>query len=65
MDKEVKRKTGMARLMELAMRRKGLALSSCFLSVLSTALSFTPFIAVYFIVREITAHFAVPAGLDR
>jgi ATP-binding cassette subfamily B protein len=65
MEKRKTRKTGMARLMELALRGKGLVFSACFLSVVSNALSFTPFIAVYFIIREITAHFAAPGALDR
>jgi ATP-binding cassette subfamily B protein len=65
MTKQMQRKTGMARLMELAWRRKGLTFSACFLSVVSNALSFTPFIAVYFIIREITAGFADPAAFDR
>ncbi|MDR0585802.1 MAG: ABC transporter ATP-binding protein/permease [Treponema sp.] len=64
MRKENKRKTGMSRLFELALRRKFLVVSSCFLSVVSNALSFTPFIAAYFIIREIVAHFADPALLD-
>jgi ATP-binding cassette subfamily B protein len=63
--KQKSRKTGMARLMELALRRKGLVFSACFLSVVSNALSFTPFIAVYFIIREMVAHFANSAALDR
>jgi ATP-binding cassette subfamily B protein len=65
MNKEHKRKTGMARLMELAMRRKLLVLLSCFFSVISNALSFTPFIAAYFIIREIVTRFAGSGGLDR
>jgi ATP-binding cassette subfamily B protein len=64
MKKEGKRKTGMARLWELALRRKFLVFMSCLLSTASNALSFTPFIAVYFIIREIVVHFAGLA-LDR
>jgi ATP-binding cassette subfamily B protein len=60
MGKETKPKTGMARLMELALRCKFLVVLSCFLAVLSNILSFTPFIAVYFIVRELVVHFAAP-----
>ncbi|MDR2743321.1 MAG: ABC transporter ATP-binding protein/permease [Treponema sp.] len=59
------RKTGMARLMELALRRKGLVFSACFFSVVSNILSFTPFIAVYFIIREIVGYFAASGALDR
>jgi ATP-binding cassette subfamily B protein len=52
------RKTGIARLMELALRRKFLVVLSCFLSIVSTGLSFTPFITVYFIIKEIVLRFA-------
>ncbi|MDR0404002.1 MAG: ABC transporter ATP-binding protein/permease [Treponema sp.] len=57
MEKETKPKTGMARLWELALRRKFLVFLSCFLAIASNVLSFTPFIAVYFIVGEIVTHF--------
>jgi ATP-binding cassette subfamily B protein len=48
----------MARLWELASAKKLLVACSCVLSVLSVVVSFTPFIAVYFIIREIVAQFA-------
>ena len=57
-------KTGMARLWELALAKKVLVVCSCVLSVLSVVVSFTPFIAVYFIIREIVAHFADIGALD-
>jgi ATP-binding cassette subfamily B protein len=44
---------GMARLLELAFIKKGLSLSACVLSVVSVAVSFTPYIAVYYIIREL------------
>jgi ATP-binding cassette subfamily B protein len=47
------RKTGMARLWELAAARKGLVISSCALAVCSTAVSFTPFLAIYHVIREL------------
>ncbi|MDR2426992.1 MAG: ABC transporter ATP-binding protein/permease [Endomicrobium sp.] len=50
------RKTGMARLWELALRNKVLVIASCALSVISVAVSFTPFIAVYYLIHEIAAH---------
>jgi ATP-binding cassette subfamily B protein len=59
------RKTGMARLWELALRKKALVIASCVLSVLSVALSFAPFIAVYYLIRELVSHFADLGGLDR
>ncbi|MDR0623320.1 MAG: ABC transporter ATP-binding protein/permease, partial [Treponema sp.] len=58
------RKTGMARLWELALRKKFLVVMSCALAVLSTAVSFTPFIAVYYIIRELVGHAADLGGLD-
>ncbi|MDR1971789.1 MAG: ABC transporter ATP-binding protein/permease, partial [Treponema sp.] len=57
-------KTGMARLWELALRKKALVITACTLAALSTAVSFTPFIAVYYLVRELVIHFADPGGLD-
>jgi ATP-binding cassette subfamily B protein len=57
-------KTGMARLWELALRKKILVITSCTLSVLSVAVSFTPFIAVYYLIRELVGSFAAPGGLD-
>jgi ATP-binding cassette subfamily B protein len=59
------RKTGMARLGELAFRKKPLILAACTLAVCSAALSFTPFIAVYYLIRELVSHCADLAGLDR
>jgi ATP-binding cassette subfamily B protein len=58
-------KTGMARLWELAFRKKILVAGSCLFSVASTALSFSPFIAVYYLIRELVIHFADLGGLDR
>jgi ATP-binding cassette subfamily B protein len=57
-------KTGMARLLELGARKKALVISSCTLSVVSVAVSFTPFIAVYFIIRELAAGFSDAAALN-
>ncbi|MDR1898518.1 MAG: ABC transporter ATP-binding protein, partial [Treponema sp.] len=54
----------MARLWELALRKKFLVITSCTLSVLSAALSFTPFIAVYYLIRELVGSFAAPGGPD-
>ncbi|MDR2741447.1 MAG: ABC transporter ATP-binding protein/permease, partial [Treponema sp.] len=63
--KEVRgHKTGMARLWELALRKKIPVITSCVLSVLSTAVSFVPFIAVYYLIREVI-HFADWGGLDK
>jgi ATP-binding cassette subfamily B protein len=57
-------KTGMARLLELGARKKGLVVCSCVLAVVSVAASFTPFIAVYFIIRELVANFSNLAALN-
>jgi ATP-binding cassette subfamily B protein len=54
----------MARLWELALRKKALVITSCVLSVLSVALSFAPFIAVYYLIRELVIHFADLGGID-
>ncbi|MDR1618572.1 MAG: ABC transporter ATP-binding protein/permease [Treponema sp.] len=57
-------KTGMARLWELALRKRALVVASCFFSVTSVAVSFVPFIAVYYLVRELVIHFADLGRLD-
>jgi ATP-binding cassette subfamily B protein len=57
--------TGIARLWELALRRKVLVFSSCLLSVVSIAASFVPYLAVYFIIREFVKGFSDFAVLDR
>ncbi|MDR1082744.1 MAG: ABC transporter ATP-binding protein/permease [Coriobacteriales bacterium] len=57
-------KKGMARLWELALREKALILCSCVLAVLSVVVSFAPFIAIYYIIRELVAHFADLSALD-
>ncbi|MDR2068476.1 MAG: ABC transporter ATP-binding protein, partial [Spirochaetaceae bacterium] len=56
-------KTGMARLWELALRKKFWVITSCVFSVLSVAVSFTPFVAVYYLIRELVSHFADFGGL--
>jgi ATP-binding cassette subfamily B protein len=65
MDKtKEKPKQGMARLLELGARKKGLIVCSCVLAVISVAVSFAPFIAIYYIIRELVAHFADLGALD-
>jgi ATP-binding cassette subfamily B protein len=61
---KVVRKKGMARLWELALRKKVLVVSACVLSVASVAVSFVPFIVVYYIIREIVAGFTGAGGFD-
>ena len=59
-----KRKTGMARLWELASTKKPLVACSCFLSVASVIVSFTPFIAIYYIIRELVVNLSDLSALD-
>ncbi|MDR1060558.1 MAG: ABC transporter ATP-binding protein/permease [Clostridiales bacterium] len=54
----------MARLLELGARKRGLIVCSCALAVLSVAVSFAPFVAIYYIIRELVAHFADLGALD-
>ena len=58
------RKTGMARLWQLAFTRKALAVSSAVCSVISTVVSFVPFIAIYLIIRELVLHLNDLGALD-
>ena len=48
-----KSKTGMARMMQLAMTKKPLVIASVILSSLAAIASFIPYIAIYFIIRQI------------
>ncbi|MFV0413930.1 MAG: ABC transporter ATP-binding protein [Oscillospiraceae bacterium] len=64
LNKEEKRKTGTARLWELASTQKGLVAGACILSVVSVLVSFLPFVAIYFIIRELLANAANLAALN-
>jgi ATP-binding cassette subfamily B protein len=64
MKQEKSQKKGMARLLELGARKKGLIVSSCVLAVISVAVSFAPFVAIYYIIRELVVHFADLGALD-
>ncbi|MDR2649369.1 MAG: ABC transporter ATP-binding protein/permease [Clostridiales bacterium] len=64
MKQEKPQKKGMARLLELGARKRGLIVSSCVLAVISVAVSFAPFIAIYYIIRELVVHFADLGALD-
>ncbi|MDO4338460.1 MAG: ABC transporter ATP-binding protein [Eubacteriales bacterium] len=46
-------KQGLSRLMELAMTKKAPMVSGIILSVLATVASFVPYLAIYFVIREI------------
>jgi len=50
---EANPKTGMARMWELAFTKKALIFASCALAIISSAVSFLPFIAIYNIIREL------------
>ncbi|MDR0785425.1 MAG: ABC transporter ATP-binding protein/permease [Treponema sp.] len=58
------RKKGIARLLELAFIKKGLSTSACVLSAISVVASFSPYIAIYFIIRELVVHFTDLSALD-
>ena len=62
--KKTKSKTGLARCMELASDRKGLIFLSAILSSLAAIASFIPYIAVYFMIREILNVFPDLVQLD-
>jgi ATP-binding cassette subfamily B protein len=51
-------KTGWARLWELAFRKRTLIIASCVFSAAGAAASFIPFIAVYYIIREVAVSYA-------
>ncbi len=55
---------GMRRMWQLAFTKKGLALAACALSAISVAVSFAPFIAIYYIIRELVLHMGDLGGLD-
>jgi len=58
------RKSGMARLWQLAFTKKALAVSAAALSVISTIVSFVPFIAIYYIIQELVLHMNDIGALD-
>ena len=62
--KERKPKKGMARLLELAATKKPLMLGAVSLSALASIVSFIPYIAIYFIVREVLSIWPDTAALN-
>ncbi len=54
MDEKYQKKTGIARLLEIAGRRKVLLFVSGFLAVVHAVLSLVPYILVFYIIRELT-----------
>jgi ATP-binding cassette subfamily B protein len=53
---KTKQKQGASRLLELTLTKKALIFTSAVLAVLSAVVSFAPFIAVYFIIEELSLH---------
>ena len=64
MRREKKPKTGMARLLQLAATKKPLMIGSVILSSLASVASFIPYLAIYFIIREILGVWPDAAALD-
>lgn len=62
--KTAKPKSGMARLMELAATKKPLVICSAILSALASIVSFVPYIAIYYIIREIMGVYPDFTSLD-
>jgi len=58
-------KNGMARLWQLAFIKKQLVVSSCVLAVFSVAVSFMPFIFIYFIIQELVMNLAGDIELNK
>ena len=63
--KEKKSKTGLARCMELAKNKRGLIFLSMIFSSLSSIASFVPYLAVYYIIREILTAYPNLQGLNQ
>ncbi len=62
--KEPQPKTGMGRLFELAGDRKGLLFLSGLLAVVAAVASFVPYIAIYFVMRDVILVYPEIAALD-
>lgn len=58
------RKEGIARLMELAGRRRGLVAGAAVLAVLGSAARLAPFVAVYLMMNELILHWEDLGGID-
>ncbi|MFB9277011.1 ABC transporter ATP-binding protein [Cohnella cellulosilytica] len=60
----MRKKTGLARMLEIAGEKRGLLIVSGLLSALSAVASLVPYASVYFILRELLEHAAEPARAD-
>ncbi|MDR7129565.1 ATP-binding cassette subfamily B protein [Algoriphagus sp. 4150] len=54
MNEKQRKQTGIARLLEIAGRRKGLLFVSGFLAIVHAVLSLVPYVLVFYIIRELT-----------
>ncbi len=63
--KPKKRKTGIPRLIEIAGTRKWWLIASMILAVIASIIQFVPYVAVYMIIRELSAHAADISLLDK
>jgi len=59
-----KQKAGASRLWELALTKKALVVASGILAVLSSMVSFVPFIAIYYIIKELAMHMNDISAVD-
>ncbi len=64
MIQENKPKSGVARMWELAFTQKTLVITAGTLAVLSSVVSFVPFISIYYIIRELALHMNEISNLD-
>lgn len=62
--RESKRKQGIARLMELAGKRRIQLLAACLFAIIGAGGRLTPFITVYFMMNEVVFHWGDPSGID-
>jgi len=63
-DAAAQARPNMKRMWALAFTKKSLAISACVLAIISTLVSFVPFIAIYYIIRELALNMNVPGTLD-
>ena len=63
-EKEQARKTGVARLWELASTKKALVVFACVFAIAGVAVSYLPFGAIYLIIRELISHIGDLSRLD-
>lgn len=57
-------KTAIKRMWELAFTKKSLVIASCIFSIASVAMSFAPFVAIYYIIQELVLNMKDLSGLN-